>query len=1009
MRIEVLGPIRVTDGDLEVPLGGPQQRLILALLVAAAGEVLATEQLIESVWNGEVPRSARKTIQVHVSALRRSLPNTAAITTIAGGYALGPDAETDVAEFEELISRGRRELDRRLTTASETLRQALELWRGAPYAELRYEEALSAEIRRLDEAHLRTVEDKFEADLLVGRTAIDKLEALITDHPLRERLRGLQMRSLYARGRQADALQSYRDFSTSLAEDLGLDPSPELQALELRILQQDPALDTFPATDGVGTTTPISLPSRYSTYVGRSKEISDVLSSIREHRLVTLVGPGGIGKSSLAVECLQSDALGGSAPPPVWIDVEGTDEQSLALASAMALGLRPGPSIDPQELIVSYIGNSPHTILFDGCEPLISEAAELIHHLLQSCPGLKVVATSREPLQLIGENLIRVAPLESDDARELLSDRAALGSTAATGPTADQIDAICAALDGIPLAIELSAARLYGMSASELVEHLDDQVSLLRLGRGSDSRHGSLTSALDWSYRLLEPPDQRAFRHLAIFRHFQPSSAPPGTVERLLEASLVQPANEHNEHRMLEPIRQYAVSLLHDDDLGAARSEHAEWVADYCGGVAASMQTLREVDFGGWVARNRTELVSALEWSVLGDIPDVGASIVAAVGREIGNQGFGSLILDIAMEIIHHPEVRHTPELAIAMAHIAHIQHLSLDNESPVELSERAVDVATRLGDPVALGTALARHADLAFRINGSTEASLQEMANALEILEPTGRTDTLDFFNAADMAVAVGDSEMVESLMTRCFDWESQHVGRSGGEVEHIASVTAMLRGDLDDAIRLRREAASLRLEEEAFLYGRADMEAVASLLTYANRMQEAAEAIATARALGKVIGADDHDLTPSLLRVLVDSKAFGSAIATARQWLLRLAASERPLTFRLSSTTAHLEGSRGVVPPFIDLLLPLTGALMHNGTPRACRFAHAAPSLMRQSGFEAWDQIGDVARWQQLEQQCGDPGHSQIELTLQRALAEVVAIVTPLGEVRSDQADGH
>jgi predicted ATPase/DNA-binding SARP family transcriptional activator len=529
MDIRLLGTLEVVDdsGAL-VPVAGAKLRALLAALAMRPGQVVSADRLVEELWGDDPPARGSNSLQVLVSKLRRALP-PGVVVTKAPGYLLDVDAETvDVQRFAQFALRGRVALAAGdAEDAAGLFREALGLWRGEALAEFAFEEFAQAETARLDEGRLSVLEDRIDADLALGRHAevVAELESLVRAEPLRERLHGQLMVALYRAGRQSDALRAYQGAREVLGEELGLEPSRELQQLEAMVLAHDAELDAPTRGPAVGPAG--NLPAALSRFVGRRAELAHVSGVISATRLVTLTGPGGAGKTRLAVEvatAVRTQFLHGA-----WL-VELADVADAAgVAPAVATTLGVTESAGPRSTaaapstvgaIAGHLTGRSLLVVLDNCEHVIDEAASVAEELLRSVPGLRVLATSREALAVPGESVVPVGPLALDDAVTLFADR---GRAVAPGFVllADEVEVatdVCRRLDGMPLAIELAAARLRAFPLGVLAARLDDRFRILTSGaRTAEPRHKTLRAVVEWSHSLLFPDEQRLFSRLSVF------------------------------------------------------------------------------------------------------------------------------------------------------------------------------------------------------------------------------------------------------------------------------------------------------------------------------------------------------------------------------------------------------------------------------------------------------------------------------------------------------------
>lgn len=532
MQVRLFGELEAEHAGVPVPVRGAKQRALLALLALRPGQPVSADRLIDVLWGDGQAAHPANALQAQIGQLRRTLGATAIVTTEAG-YALdaGPD-DVDVVRFEQLAAQGRHLFEEGETApASTTLSEAMRLRRGEPLAEFTYSGFFDAERTRLDELTLVAIETRLEADLMLGRHGelVGELEAMCREHPLRERLWELLMLALYRAGRQAEALRAYTEARDRLVGELGIDPGPALRELEARILAQDPSLAAAGPAGLQAVRAPMAtgnLREPLSSFVGRAAELEELSEAVRSSRLVTLIGPGGVGKTRLAVEA--AAALRQEHRDGAWLVefASVTEPDGVAPAVAGALGAAVAGLVGPPspastvDLIVRYLAGRSLLVVFDNCEHVIDQAAALAETLAGTVPGLRLIATSREPLGVPGEVLVPVGPLALPAAVELFADRARAvrpGFTA-DGHTRPVIDDICRRLDGLPLAVELAAARLRSLTLATLAERLDDRFRLLTVGsRTALPRQQTLRAVVDWSYDLLFEDERRLFARLSVF------------------------------------------------------------------------------------------------------------------------------------------------------------------------------------------------------------------------------------------------------------------------------------------------------------------------------------------------------------------------------------------------------------------------------------------------------------------------------------------------------------
>ena len=491
--MRLLGPVEAVRAGRNIPLGGPKQRAVLALLLLDAGRAVPAGRLVEDIWLGRAPPGAAKTLRSYVSRLRSALEPQAAMTARGGGYAIDVDlGQLDFLLFERLVAEGQAAAARDdVVVAGNRFRGALALWRGRALADVSDVEPLAREAARLEELRLVAVEGRLEAELGAGLHAevTGELESLVTEYPLRERLWRLLVLALYRGERQADALAAYRRARTMLSGELGLEPGEELRELERAVLRQDvPPAPAVPLHN---------LPAQLTSFIGREQEVAELGKLVGEARLITLTGIGGSGKTRLATEfaarVVERFAQG------TWLaELAGITNPELVAAQVMeALGVRQGGDLPVIEALRFRLRSADLLLVLDNCEHLLDACAELAAALLHGSPGLRVLATSREPLGITGEVSYHVQPLSvpGDGAQaeviagapavRLFLERmaAARGGANREPVRAGAVAGICQKLDGLPLAIELAAARTSTLSVEEIETHLTDRFRFLTYRR----------------------------------------------------------------------------------------------------------------------------------------------------------------------------------------------------------------------------------------------------------------------------------------------------------------------------------------------------------------------------------------------------------------------------------------------------------------------------------------------------------------------------------------------
>ncbi|RSN55109.1 AfsR family transcriptional regulator [Amycolatopsis sp. WAC 04182] len=679
MRFGVLGPLAVWTADgVRVEVRESKVRALLAALLIHEGRPVSADRLIDDLWGERLPLNPRKTLQTRIWQLRRALDEAEPgardlVVSQPPGYLLRVDpVSVDMGRFRDLVAQARTSGDAR--ARAELLSDALRLWRGTAFADFQDAEFAGHLIQRLEEERLVVLEEQAEArlesdDRLAAELA-GELGELTARHPLRERLCAVHMRALYLAGRQAEALAAYDRLRHRLAEELGLDPGPGLAALHQAILEQ---ADHLGRTAGAAPRT--NLPTPLSALIGRADVVSAVRSKLETDRLVTLTGPGGVGKTRVAVET--AGKLVDAFPDGVWLveltrldrrDSPRTSAELTELVAAV-LGVRDdaATAAGPVSLLERLIGalrTKRLLLVLDNCEHVIDPSAELAERLLSTAPGLRILATSRQPLAVGGEQVWPVPPLEPpppgsaiEAVREFGAVRLFLARASAAVPgfdlttdNAEAIATICRRLDGIPLALELAATRIRTLGARELAARVDDRFRLLAgENRGAPVRQRTLRAMIDWSWELLTEAERVVLRRLSV--HFggctieaaETSCAGGGVrtrevldlVARLVDRSLIVMTETADgpRYRLLESVAAYSQERLHEaGESERIRRRHRQYYLDL---AERAEQYLRGRQQRHWLRRLDIEAANlhrALEDAIERDEAEPALRLVNALG-----------------------------------------------------------------------------------------------------------------------------------------------------------------------------------------------------------------------------------------------------------------------------------------------------------------------------------------------------------------------------------------
>jgi predicted ATPase/DNA-binding SARP family transcriptional activator len=773
-EVRVLGPVQVVGPDGVVVSLAPKQVRLLSSLVLAAGRSRGVDELVDHLWDGRTPASARKLVQVYVSQLRKA---GVAVTTHGGAYALETDEqELDAARFERLLAES--EAARRhgnAALAASLADQALALWRGRAYGELAYEDFVRAESERLEELRLVGLEDRLDAKLALGRHAevLGQALSFAEENPLRERAHELAMLALYRSRRQTDALDHFTMVRSRLRDELGLEPGPALRELQRRILEQDPAL----LPDAEAAQAVVTLPMPANPLVGRERELEELgaLLARRGARLIVLTGAGGSGKTRLALEAAH-DAARSFANGARLVELAPLRDPALVVPTiARTLGVVDDPEEEALEALAAALAPQELLVVLDNAEH-VREAAPSFARLVARAPRLTLLVTSRAVLHISGEHVFPVAPLAEDDAVELFGQRASvLEPTFEPGPeNADDVREICHRLDCLPLAVELAAARIRTLTPRSLRGRLDRRLGIVTGGpRDLPARQQTLRETIAWSVDLLTAHAREVFTRLAVF----PDGATLEAAESVCGADLDMLATLIDDHLlirvdigsqsrfgMLETVREYALELLGDERVAAEVA-----LAEYFAGIADELrESTSEIEM--------RRIVDGLD----PEIENIRAALAA--GADSGN---GDLQLRLAgglsrywqfrgpvvegLEWIEHAlassaEAPATAARAHALRGGAGLAWMRGDVARARELAEAAIPVAVEAGAIFDEGSA---HTVLGIVANtrGDRESARYHHQRSIQLSEQVGVEPVVQKLNLGVVALDCGDHEEAIAL----------------------------------------------------------------------------------------------------------------------------------------------------------------------------------------------------------------------------------------------------
>ena len=744
VEFRVLGSVGIVDGDQPLPLG-PKPRRLLGILVAHRNAVVSADRLVAALWT-DPPAAASATLQSYVSRLRRFVELGGERTSLANrapGYILEvPDDLLDAARFEHRLADGQALLDADPYAALDHIEAALAEWRGAAFAEFAEAEWIQPEAIRLDELRVVATEARIDAELRIGHHehVVGELEALLVDHPLRERFAAQLLLALYRSGRQAEALRAGNEFGTRLREEFGLAPSVALRDLESAILEERAELAFTPPPIGARRDESVgarsdsrrSVPAETTPLVGRERDLELAARLFESARILTLFGPGGVGKTRLvhrlatSVEADFPDGIRLVELAPL------RDQSAVAAAVGDALDVQQRPNRSLPDSIVEMLASRHLLLVLDNCEHVLDTTSELVELILRWCPNVRVLATSREPLGIPAEVVWSVPPLpvptdRADPVAALVEvpavqlfverARAARHDFELDDQTAAAVAEICIRLDGVPLALELAAARMRSMSPDQLAERLPERFRVLAGSRrATDPRHRNLRDLVQWSYELLTDAEQRLFERISIFAgSFDLDRAErvcagagideadvPGLLATLVDKSMVtaERTGPNSRYRQLETLREFGRERL------APRPESAS-IRHTHAAVHVELAEQAGIGLGG---PDEARWVRELD-AVFDDMREAHASAIAdrdvdralrlvVALREYAWRLIRYELLAWADAGVEIPGAEDHPLYPVALGVVAYGRFVRGELDPAIDAGERAVAAAARLGAP---------------------------------------------------------------------------------------------------------------------------------------------------------------------------------------------------------------------------------------------------------------------------------------------------------------------
>lgn len=789
----ILGPLEVRNGRQLVTIGPPKQRALLVALLLNANRVVSADQLLDYLWGDSQPANGVKALRFHVSRLRASLREAsdelaALLVTQSPGYRLDVHlSRIDAHRFDEAVRKARSLVEVAPAEASARLVEALAEWRGPALADVAFEEFAQSEIRRLEEARLAALVDRIDADLAsgAGSDIVGEVESLVAEHPTNEQLWAHLMLALHRAGRTQEALDAFQRARTRLVA-AGLSPSEPIRVLESRIVADDPSL-----RPDVRVPTP-GLPTPVTELIGRERELAQIAWALRHRRLVTLTGPGGIGKTSVALEAAQAVANSGRSVG--WVPLDSlSDLSSVASQLAAVLDIETaGSEPDLVETLRSHLRLWPMVLVFDDCDQAIDGLANLATSLVVTCPEIAILVTSREALRAVGEQVIPIGPLPIPDAYSTLEEagpavelfvaraRSVNPDFTPSAQNALAVRRLCRQLEGVPLAIELAAAHTAVITPNDLADRLDiDMNHLTATRRGGPRRHHSLTATLEWSYYQLTALEQLLLGRLSVFDGpFRSIDAESicgyGDIEaedivpllsELVAKSFVsrQRSLPSASFRLLDVVKAFAISTLErppePSELAGRHADHFARVAGKIRPIRSDLELLTAIE---------PNIIQALDHKIDRQDWVTAAGIVRSCTAALLEIGRGSRILQRAGVILAN--VDNLPSALAGTVQWA-ASNVAEHLDQQIELLRGAIATLEVAGIPTAgpigdLGQRLLQRG----RLEESVAAARRALAETVRNPNQPGRISEWSCrFTLADALIRTGELDEARDQLEQC------------------------------------------------------------------------------------------------------------------------------------------------------------------------------------------------------------------------------------------------